>query len=193
VNSSPRLRRGEVPPSAARRRRGPAPTGCVRCATRATRSSNVPSASRTSFARNSSPRLRRGEVPPSAARRRRGPAPTGCVRCATRATRSSNVPSASRTSFARNSSPRLRRGEVPPSAARRRGGGGDLLRRVACAARRGQPVHRTSPPPRELRSLGTSPTSLRSVEEEFRSEPARLRGLRNSSAGLLPRHAPATR
>jgi len=68
--------------------------------------------------------------------------------------------------------------------------GGDQLLRVACAcaARGKQPVHRTSPPSRWLRQRATSPTSLRSVEEEFRNTPPLRRGARSrrSSGTRLP-------
>ena len=150
-------------PSAARRRRGPAPTGCERSAARckqpvgrtsppvslASPASHLPALaalgrggvaefrnarSRGGALWNSSPRLRRGEVSPSAARRRRGPAPTGCERS---------------------------------------------------AARCKQPVGRTSPPSRWLRQRATSPPSLRSVEEESRIASSHLRDLWNSSPPSL--------
>jgi len=86
-------------------------------------------------------------------------------RWARRATSSSDVPSASRTAFARR--------PLPLVAWRLAG------EASAIAARGERPVHRTSPPPRELRSLGTSPTSLRSVREEFRSTTPRPRDARS--------------
>jgi len=66
-NSSPRRCRGEVSPRAARRRRGPTPTGCVRerCARRAIRSSDLPSVSLASPASHlpDVASLRQGGVP----------------------------------------------------------------------------------------------------------------------------------
>gem|GEM_PF-1935878 len=69
-----------------------------------------------------------------------------------------------------------------------RGDGGDQLRRVACAgaARGEQSVGRTSPPSRWLRQRATSPTSLRSVREEFRSTPRRRRGARSRRSFGVP-------
>jgi len=85
-----------------------------------------------------------------------------------------------------NSSPRLRRGEVSPRGARRRRGPTPTGCVLACAPRGEQSVDRTSPPSRWLRQRATSPTSLRSVREEFRNTTPRPRGARSRRSSGVP-------